>query len=230
MMTHHFRLKLFTESRFASMDVCEKGVRMFVAGSVMGAQITFKNRKTIASGWVLTATSSAAKFYECWVEDDGQAFACSCAAGSETYVACARSRPRKFTLTRKCNRPNYMCKHVVALGIGVTCLLCWREEPPEVVRDFLRAAMRGPKQLAKSRSGSFGSAVNLYTYGDLIDALQNDPKSKNNKALLSFDLASKTVTLLRLRTAGGGEVAPDAASGAPPPGGEFLRRLHAFYV
>lgn len=113
-----------------------------------------------------------------------------------------------------------MCKHVVALGIGVTCLLSWREQPPEVVRDFLRAAMRGPKQLARSRCGSFGSAANVYTYGDLLEALQNAPKSKNNKALLSFDVASKTVTLVALPTVAGGAAGADAATAelevAPP--------------
>lgn len=95
-MSHRFRLKMFTESLFASKNVCESGVRMFVGGSVMGAQIMFANRKTVATGWVLTATSTAAKFYECSVEDDGRTFACACAAGTETCVACVRSLPRKF--------------------------------------------------------------------------------------------------------------------------------------
>lgn len=95
-MSHRFRLKMFTDSPFASKDVCENGVRTFVSGSVMGAQITFANRKTVASGWVLTATSTAAKFYECSVEDDGRTFACACAAGAEKCVACVSSLPRKF--------------------------------------------------------------------------------------------------------------------------------------
>ena len=96
-MSHRFRLKMFTESLFASKNVCESGVRMFVGGSVMGAQIMFANRKTVATGWVLTATSTAAKFYECSVEDDGRTFACACAAGTEGPTACAiplRTSPR----------------------------------------------------------------------------------------------------------------------------------------
>lgn len=86
-MTHRFRLKMFTESPFAAKSVCEQGVRTFVAGAVMGAKILFADRKSVALGWVLTSTSVAAKFYECWVEDDGRSFACSCAAGTETFVA-----------------------------------------------------------------------------------------------------------------------------------------------
>lgn len=91
-----------------------------------------------------------------------------------------------------------MCKHVIALGIGITCLLAWREEPPVVVSDFLCDALRDAKQLAKSRTGSFGRVANFYTYGDLLEALQNAPTSRCNKALLSFDLAAKKVTLVKL--------------------------------
>jgi len=88
-----------------------------------------------------------------------------------------------------------MCKHIVALGIGVTCLLAWPQRPPEVVADFLARALRPARHFANASDAAFGSAANLYTYGDLLNALHNHPKSKNNKALLSFDVASKSVTL-----------------------------------
>lgn len=95
-MSYRFHLHMFTKSPFAAPKVCEDGVKSFVAGSVMGAQILFANRKSFVKGWVLTSSSVAMKFYECWAGDDGRSFACACAAGTDTFVVCFRLLPRKF--------------------------------------------------------------------------------------------------------------------------------------